>query len=125
MSLKRGTMLYLAALYLAFCFPQGEAVSEELVLREEMTLGVPTLVCDRVEEVIELFSLVELGEPIQEATKSVEGCGWLQKEATAKVTAIGTFETEHNKYLVVRFDFISIVGPPQYSVAAIKKLNKA
>lgn len=125
MSLKRGTMLYLAATYLAFCFPSEGVNGEELVLRDEMTLGVPTLICDKVEDVIELFELVDFGETIQEATKSVEGCGWLLKEANAKVTAIGTFETDKNKYLLVRFDFLNAVIPPQYSVAAIKKLNKA
>ena len=125
MSLKRGTMLYLASLYLSFCFPSEGVLGEELVLREEMTLGVPTLVCDRIEEVIELFELVELGENIQEATKQIEGCGWLQKQVTARITAIGTFETEKNKYLLVRFDFIDVELPPQYSVGAIKKIIKA
>jgi len=125
MSLKRGTMLYLAASYLTFCFPSEGVLGEELVLREEMTLGVPTLICDKVEDVIEVFEITEHDGNIQEAVKQVEGCGWLGKPANVKITAIGTFETDKNKYLLVRFDFLEVAIPPQYSVAAIKKLDKA
>lgn len=122
--LKRGTMMYLAALYLSFCYPQEEAVAEELVLSEKMQLGVPSLLCDKVEDVIEVMGLVELSGNLQESVEQVEGCGWLKTVAFVKVVAIGTFETDKNKYLLVRFEFLEANIPPQYSIGAIKKITK-
>lgn len=124
MAYKPGTFLYLAAMYLSFCFPSKEAVAEELVLSERVTLAPMTVICDRPEEVQEMMGLTEMSN-LQEAVDQVDGCGYLKTPIEAKAVAIGTFETDKNKYLLVRFDFLGVSVPPQYSIGAVQKLNKA
>lgn len=125
MSYKRGTMLYLAAMYLQFCFPFDEVLAgEELVLRESIQLGVPTAACIKPEDVIEMIELAEVSN-LQEAVQQTEGCNWISQPLTVRMVAIATFETNKFKYLLVRLELLDVEAPPLYTIGAAHNVTKS
>lgn len=107
----RRILLGLACLAIALT----PARAEEQVLHEAI-VGQGGLICDTVEEVKSFIG-------VQEARAGGDipsGCGILQTPAVMRVIAVGTFETPRRKYLLVRYEFLSIPMPPQYGIGGVR-----
>ena len=93
--------------------------SSESVLAES-TVGQGGLLCDTTEEVVAVITSLESGMSIDATLQSVAGCGILIVPMRMRVVALGTYETEKFKYLLVRYDFLDTPIPPQFGIEGRK-----
>lgn len=85
---------------------------------QERTIGQGGLICDTEKEVAEFIEKVEAGTSQQEAIQIIDGCGILVRPMALKVLLIDEVQTEKARYLIVRYEFLDVAAPPQYSIAA-------
>lgn len=100
------TLVLLTALVVALLFYIAVAKAETVL--SEGIVGQGGLICNIPEEVEAYISYAEEGVSPQDALNSIEGCGILIKPALFKVTAISVFTTKKAKYLIVRYNFLSV-----------------
>lgn len=90
------------------------AEETEHVLHEAI-VGQGGLICDTVDEVKSF-----IGSQESRSEDIPSGCGSLQQPAVMRVVVVGVFETPRRKYLLVRYDFLSLPMPPQYGIGGVK-----
>ena len=91
----------------------GKAKSEEVIVAESI-VGGGGLICDNTQEVTDFIELMEKGAQPQEAFGAIAGCGVLQTPMRMRVIALGTYETESKRFLLLRYEFLDAPLPPQY-----------
>ena len=83
---------------------------------QERTIGQGGLICDTEKEVAQFIEIAEKNSP-EAAIQAVDGCGILQRPMAIKVILIDEVQTEKARYLIVRYEFLDVVQPPQYGIA--------
>jgi len=87
------------------------ALADETVLSES-TVTMVRLACDTQEEVSEFLKYGDKRE--------IAGCGSLSRPMRVRIVAVGMHKGERYSFLIVRYDFLDTLLPPQYGVGGRK-----
>ena len=91
------------------------------VLHERGVGNVNTLICDKPSDVEAFIVLSETGESPTAIVQVVEGCGFITQPVLLRVETQSVYETSRAKYLLVKYTFHGIEGPPQYGIYTLMK----
>lgn len=93
--------------------------ADEHVLHEGLMIS-EGLICDSVVELVDFISAQEA-----KSHNRPSGCGFISFPIVVKVIGLGTYEARKKKYLIVKYEFLSLPMPPQYGIGVEREIGEA